>query len=359
MFNFGKNKRKSTSGDDGPARSLTEGGVELVEGLKDLAGHLIGHLAELRTALLPRQEAAVSSLNQLRTAVATQVEPAEIRTLVDRTARQLREMLWAARQEHEAERQELRQIAGLVAETLSELRGSDESLETKAQEQLVRLEKAMNGGSPDAMRAVLAESILEIRRAFKDHAEYRVNQARRMNALISTLRDELHQAKEEGGRDPLTGLFNRRTFDKEISRRLDRVAAEFDTLGLLMVDIDHFKLVNDRFGHLSGDSVLREVSDMLVRTCFRKDDLVARFGGEEFAILLNGVARDDLRSIGERLRGRVESTPVQVDQGEVRVTVSVGAAVARGLDTPESLIERADAALYQAKEEGRNRVELS
>ena len=98
---------------------------------------------------------------------------------------------------------------------------------------------------------------------------------------------------------------------------------------------------------------------MLVRTCFRKDDLVSRYGGEEFAILLNGVTRDDLRSIGERLRGRVEGTPANTEQGEVHVTVSVGAAVARGLDTPESLIERADTALYQAKNDGRNRVEVS
>ncbi len=269
MFNLGRKKGKNPAPDESSKKSLSNGGMEVVDGLKDLAGHLIGHLAELRSALLPRQEAAVSSLNQLRTAVATQVEPTEIRSLVDRTSRQLREMLWAAREEHEAEREELRQIAGLVAETLTELRGSDESLESKAQEQLVRLEKVMKRGSPDAMRAVLAESIVEIRRAFRDHSEYRLRQARRMNALISTLKDELHQAKEEGGRDALTGLFNRRTFDDEINRRLDRVAAEFDTLGLLMVDIDHFKPINDRFGHLSGDSVLREVSDLLVRTCFR------------------------------------------------------------------------------------------
>ncbi|MGE0870470.1 MAG: diguanylate cyclase [Kofleriaceae bacterium] len=158
-------------------------------------------------------------------------------------------------------------------------------------------------------------------------------------------------------RDPLTRLFNKRYF-------LDRLASEVKfarrhetALSLLLIDIDHFKTVNDNHGHLAGDAVLVKLAEVLLRAV-REEDVVARFGGEELAIILRAVPLDAAFQLSDRLRRLIEQTIIQHQDREIRATVSIGVAMFAGSerDTADMLIEAADQALYRAKNAGRNRV---
>ena len=184
--------------------------------------------------------------------------------------------------------------------------------------------------------------------------------------LSDTVLRVLHQAVAEwhARQDPLTDLSNRRTFDREFASTLQSAATSGGNCCLLMVDIDRFKSVNDRNGHLVGDEVLRCVSRVLKESVSRlsggSPGLAARYGGEEFAVLLPGVQRQDGAWIAETLRAAVEIMPIRAAQSQINVTISVGAAVfPEHARSAEELLIVADAALYEAKESGRNRVVMA
>jgi diguanylate cyclase (GGDEF)-like protein len=159
-------------------------------------------------------------------------------------------------------------------------------------------------------------------------------------------------------RDALTGLANRRSFELALAREIDRVARAGEPALLLALDLDHFKQVNDSHGHASGDLVLKGVAAALL-DCVRPMDLVARVGGEEFAISMPNCPSTFGEAVAERVRRRVEALPVAIGPGQqIHVSVSIGGAFApQWVRSSSSLwIERADVQLYRAKEHGRNRV---
>ena len=165
---------------------------------------------------------------------------------------------------------------------------------------------------------------------------------------------------ELSSRDALTGLANRRAFDMALAREIDRVARSGEPALLLALDIDHFKRVNDRYGHGAGDQVIKAVA-MALLDSVRPMDLVARIGGEEFAIILPNCASAFGETVAERVRRRVERMPVGVAPGqEISVSVSIGGAFAPQWvrSTPVLWVERADQQLYRAKNQGRNLVLL-
>ncbi len=162
--------------------------------------------------------------------------------------------------------------------------------------------------------------------------------------------------------DYLTGLLNRRAFMECLEGEICRSYREQRTLGIVIMDIDHFKRVNDNFGHYAGDVVLQELSQLLVKTC-RTYDFVGRYGGEEFIICLPGAGRLETCEVAERLRQRVEQEKIHLPehQGSVSVTASFGLAClsASQMKDADQLIREADDALYAAKGAGRNQVVLS
>ncbi|MFC7407534.1 MULTISPECIES: GGDEF domain-containing protein [Hydrogenophaga] len=159
-------------------------------------------------------------------------------------------------------------------------------------------------------------------------------------------------------RDPLTGLSNRRHFLAALDQEIDRVTRAGDMALLLLVDIDHFKRVNDTHGHPAGDQVIRAVAQCL-SACVRPMDTVSRYGGEEFAIILPSCQSVFGAQVAERIRERVAATPLVLEGGDtLHFTVSIGGAYAPQWlrFTAAAWIERADEQLYRAKAEGRNRV---
>ena len=155
--------------------------------------------------------------------------------------------------------------------------------------------------------------------------------------------------------DALTNLNNRRQFETRLKQEIAITKRQNNPLCAMMIDIDFFKKVNDTYGHASGDEVLRTVASV-IKAQLRESDIPARYGGEEFAVLLPYTHIDEAKIVGERLRKAVEETTVQLDDLTINVTISMGLAEFTQEETGEELFARADKALYEAKDGGRNRV---
>jgi diguanylate cyclase (GGDEF)-like protein len=158
-------------------------------------------------------------------------------------------------------------------------------------------------------------------------------------------------------RDGLTGTFNRRYFVDRLHTEMRFAVRHSKSIALLFVDIDHFKKINDTHGHQAGDAVLSLVAHQMMTT-IRTEDVIARYGGEEFAIICREIEADGAKALAERLRSAVEKKKFEFDGKVIPVTVSVGAAVDRKITDPQALVAAADAAMYEAKRTGRNRVIL-
>lgn len=164
------------------------------------------------------------------------------------------------------------------------------------------------------------------------------------------------QLTEQAHRDPLTGLYNRRYLNAALQREIDGCAREGATLALLLIDLDLFKQINDRFGHAAGDEVLCQIAALLLQS-MRPSDICCRYGGEEFLLVLPGMGLQIAVERAQALRQQVAERRWLVDGQAVGVTLSVGVACAHNAAiAPAALIDLADRALYQAKAEGRNRV---
>jgi len=192
---------------------------------------------------------------------------------------------------------------------------------------------------------------------------YAPDELTRLNLFSQSLALALHNAllfdrlERLAALDSLTGIYNRRFGMTRLHEEFGRALRMNAPIGVLMMDLDHFKQVNDTYGHLTGDRVLLRIAH-LARSVLREGDILVRYGGEEFLAILPGASRHDVTNIGERLRRRVAETRIDEGDGSIEVTISLG-----GISFPEidvnnetELVNRADQALYQAKESGRNCV---
>lgn len=181
----------------------------------------------------------------------------------------------------------------------------------------------------------------------------------RAGKRILALQRELIQAREalrfEATHDALTGLWSRGATLQLLAVEMQRSARTKTSTGILMVDLDHFKNVNDTYGHLTGDEVLKEAANRISQAV-RSYDFVGRYGGEEFLAILASCTLDDLRVVAERIRTAVADLPISTKTGSVKATVSIGGIVSSDAAHDLEFLAAADAALYQAKRSGRNRV---
>ncbi len=168
----------------------------------------------------------------------------------------------------------------------------------------------------------------------------------------------LRELYESSVRDPLTGVFNRKHFNERLLSELAFAVRHGTELALLLFDIDHFKRVNDTWGHLAGDLVLKSIGNIVART-IRTEDVLARYGGEEFAIIARDISGPGAIALAERVRTLVEAARIPFEDKTLRVTISIGAATLHctpGQTSADALVSVADKRLYAAKAAGRNRV---
>jgi diguanylate cyclase len=209
----------------------------------------------------------------------------------------------------------------------------------------------------DAVRGII-ESVVQTASAMKRDNQALEARLKTSKQEITQLQQNLETVRNESLMDPLTTLANRKYFDEALPRHIAEAVASTEPLSLMLTDIDHFKNFNDTFGHLTGDQVLRLVA-LSVKQNVKGQDIAARYGGEEFAIVLPHTTLREAITVADHIRRSVMSKEMMKrSTGEHlgRVTISIGVATHRRGDTVNSLIERADACLYAAKRNGRNRV---
>jgi diguanylate cyclase (GGDEF)-like protein len=176
-------------------------------------------------------------------------------------------------------------------------------------------------------------------------------------SLLYPLRNALlyQDALQLAQKDPLTGICNRAALDEMMQRELSHAHRQGSSCALLILDIDHFKAINDKYGHIIGDCALKAVVSMVAK-CKRDGDLLFRYGGEEFVVLMRDTEMEGAGLLAERIRNHIETHPCCCSGVDLNIRVSIGASVLQKNDSPASLFARADQALYSAKRHGRNQV---
>ncbi len=198
-----------------------------------------------------------------------------------------------------------------------------------------------------------------------DREEHLSQQLDQLNHQVQSLEKQASDAKKmleeqeyQATIDPLTKVPNRQAYTQRLEQEYQRFKRYKHDLGLLVLDVDHFKNINDTYGHLAGDKVLQLIA-RTVQKALRETDFIARFGGEEFVILLPEQTKEQVTKVAEKIRSLVEACPFRFKETPVTITVSVGVSLFKEGDTPETVFERADKALYKCKHDGRNRWAFS
>ena len=226
-------------------------------------------------------------------------------------------------------------------------------------EQSRRLEEITLLDDIKRVKLAIVKEVDQMREAVREKESRDGAKIDKLSRQVAVLRGELESVRSESERDALTGILNRRAFDRRLTDLAARNAVKEQEVALLMIDIDDFKRVNDQYGHLTGDSVLAAVVSKC-RQSTRGEDVLARYGGEEFCILLPGASLRNAVKKGRQICDSIASTRYLLEGMPTRetlgITVSIGASVLRKGDTAAALIERADRALYLAKSSGKNRT---
>jgi diguanylate cyclase len=250
---------------------------------------------------------------------------------------------------------DLREVIWNFVAIVNRAAGEDKQQGVVATERLARLKAAIEGGDTSVLRREAAETAAVIETALAQQSQRQTKLLADFATNIQRLGEQLEGAKREAALDPLTRIPNRASLTEYLER-----SSELNTLlrrpaTLLMIDVDAFKTINDRYGHPAGDAAIKSVADCLVRTFPRRTDLVARYGGDEFAVVLREAGLQDTRALAQRLVEAVRTLGVSYGTERIRLSVSVGVAECLPGQASGEWVARADAALYQAKAEGRDR----
>ncbi|MEZ4333024.1 MAG: GGDEF domain-containing protein [Myxococcota bacterium] len=237
---------------------------------------------------------------------------------------------------------------------------AEQAADRRISHRMRRLEGAVRTGDPMKIKSEAQETVTMLTELLAERGARHQEQIATMASRLEALRAELDSVRAQAAIDAVTLVYNRASFDEQIEREVD-LATLFGKRGcLIMVDIDHFKWVNDTHGHRTGDHVLREMATTLTRCFKRKDDFVARYGGEEFAVVLRDIDIATAKTVAERGMGTIRLLDIEREglAEPIRITASMGIARLRSGETAAGWIERADRALYQAKHAGRDRIEV-
>lgn len=253
----------------------------------------------------------------------------------------------------------MRSLVSDLAHGLRSAINDDSAKDEMVALEMAALGAAVEGDSLEAIREQLARAVGTVSRVIRERQERYEAQLQSMGERVRTLHADLVAVREKVNLDALTHLHNRGAFDRVIARQIEYSFLSGQPMALMMLDLDNFKQINDSYGHPAGDLVLQHVANALVRAFPRRSDFVARYGGEEFAVILVDVEPADLVELGERVLDAIRDLKIDYQDHCIRPTGSAGIAAGTTQDSPETLLSRADKALYQAKQTGRDRVVLA
>jgi diguanylate cyclase len=248
-------------------------------------------------------------------------------------------------------RNNLQDLLQALLHTISETNSNSIDYQRELESSMEKLDQDQD---QDALQAIAADMIAATVAANTQNGKLQAHLATAQSET-EQLRAELEAQRREAMIDPLTGLFNRRAMDIHLNELWQ---TESECLSILVMDIDHFKLINDSYGHAIGDIVIRNVAEAM-RKCIRGEDIAIRYGGEEFLVLLPNTPLEGAITVAESIRKRIEALRLvrKTDNFVLApFTISLGVAERHGDDDRDSLFERADKALYHSKSSGRNRV---
>ena len=232
----------------------------------------------------------------------------------------------------------------------------DRASDSRVEKQLRRLKGAAEQPDLAGMRNEVLSAVETIAEAMKERDERQRSEMAAISRQLESLRNELTHTRKEMSMDGLTRIYNRASLDEHMESVVSISVLSGRDACLLMVDIDHFKAVNDTWGHQAGDAVLRAVADLLVKCFPRRSDFVGRYGGEEFVVVLGEDGAATGRMLAQRLLERARELVVSWEGQEIRVTVSAGIAAFADGDGVKEWVARADKALYEAKAGGRDQA---
>lgn len=235
----------------------------------------------------------------------------------------------------------------------------DQHTEQRIRENLALVENAIDTGNLPEVQTALRLTMHNIEETFTRQKEEYEKQISSLNDRMSNLREDLVAVQEEMKRDPLTDAFNRGAFDEAIGKSMNMHFMLDQPLTVLMIDLDNFKQINDNHGHSAGDEVLRLVGECLARSFIRRSDFVARYGGDEFAVILPDTSAENARPLIERFLENFAALQFPYASEGSNVSCSVGYTEAHKDDSALQVVERADAALYEAKGAGRHQFRFA
>jgi diguanylate cyclase len=249
---------------------------------------------------------------------------------------------------------DLREVVADLTERLATTLSEDEESAQQVTEQVDCLRKAITIDSLDGLRREVVSTATLLSALIEQQNQRIQEQLRALDQRVLMLSEELQEVKQESSLDALTRVYNRGAFDRAF-HQLHRLAMLSDQpSSLLIADLDNLKQINDRFGHRSGDAALRHFADCLVRGFPRRTDFIARYGGDEFVAILPQTPVTESERFAVRFLDSIHGDAVLHDENALPLTASIGLAELRRGELPEAWLERADQALYQAKERGRD-----
>ncbi len=307
------------------------------------------------TALVQQAEALAVAINRHIRRLGEQKDAAE--TLLNHVTEQLLELTRYLSKEDVEQREGSGSRKQLDQHLIREINALGTQMQQASDLQTLRAEVESRIGAISTHMKAFREREEARERDWQARAEQMSKRIRELESAAQTMEASLSQKQQQASTDPLTGISNRMIYEQHIELICQRVRDEAAESCLLMLDIDHFKQINDRFGHAAGDRALRIVADQL-KARLRADDLLARYGGEEFVVVLSGTNGDAGLRVADTLRTCIEALSFRGQQQPVSITLSCGVTQVRPDDDPQRAFERADRALYQAKHSGRNRCEM-
>jgi diguanylate cyclase len=248
---------------------------------------------------------------------------------------------------------ELKTLINDFAEDFESITKDNTNFSSQIKSSVAHIEKAVELDVIKEIRKKITHETGTLRKTITGKRKKDAEMIETLSHKVKTINDELTSAKEETMIDSLTLLYNRKAFDKKLREAFKNSPVPEKSFTLIMADLDYFKKINDDYGHIVGDEALKMVAKT-IKKIFRLNDFVARYGGEEFVIMIDIIDGQYVRNVCERFRSEVETMNFKADNETIPISISLGIAFYKKSDTPETLLNRADKALYLAKQSGRN-----